>query len=104
MNYLLSAVVLILGLIVGCASSPEPPKISPATELDQLVVLYKQSRPKFVIQKQKMIQANTCNRATRLHNEAKSRIKAAEMSPETNNALIAVQRELAQAENECRKK
>ena len=90
---------LVLGLITGCASSPDP-----KPGLDQLLVLYKENRPKFVIQKIKMIQASSCRRAATLHREAKARVKAAEMSPENNDVLIAVQRELDQAEKECRKR
>jgi len=97
---------LVLGLITGCASSPNPKlgRGDTATELDQLLVLYEKNRPKFVIQKVKMIQASSCRRAATLHREAKARVKAAEMSSENNDVLIAVQRELDQTENECRKK
>ena len=90
----------ILMFLGACSSAPKP-VVDTAAELDKLLVLYEKNKPKFVIQKQKMVQASNCKRATRLHNEAKSRVKAAELSPEDNGGLIAVQRELAQAEKDC---
>ncbi len=97
---------LVFGFLAGCASAPDsrPKKADRETELDQLMVLYKESRTKFVIQKQQMIQASSCKRVIGLHQVAKVRAKDAEMSPDSNVALIAVVRELAQAEKECRKK
>lgn len=106
MKVILILVSFGLGLMMGCGSSPDPKagRVNSGSELDQLLVLYEKNRPKFVIQKQKMIQAGSCRRATSLNRAAQDRVKAAEMRAENSDVLIAVQRELQQAEKECRKK
>lgn len=89
-------------VLVGCGGGLSSQEA--ARQVDQLVVLYSENRPKFVEQKQAMIQADSCERAEKLRGAADAKLEAAAMSPENNEALTAVQMELAQAEKECKAK
>ncbi|MBI3178787.1 MAG: hypothetical protein HYZ27_03960 [Deltaproteobacteria bacterium] len=73
-------------------------------EVQQLTVLYQENRPKFVVQKQEMIQAKSCERATALRAAADELVKEAAMSPSKDDTLTLVQMELNQAAKECRAK
>src|SRR5690348_15174122 len=72
-----------------------------ARELDQLVTLFQENRPKFVVQKQEIEQASSCDRATKLREAVDERAKAAAMTPENTETITMVQMELTQAEKAC---
>lgn len=87
--------------VAACAGKQDPPPPDPAQEVSQLIKLYQEARPKFVVQKQQMIQADDCDRATTLR-EAIDRMAAdAAMSTEDTTVITQVQMELQQAEKEC---
>ena len=87
-------------LAAACGGTRATAK-DPAAELRQLTVLYQQARAKFVVQKQEMIQAEDCDRATRLRQAADDAAAEAAMSPENTQTVTLMQMELQQAEKEC---
>jgi hypothetical protein len=70
-------------------------------EVDQLMVLYKENRPKFVVQKQEIEQAGSCDRAQMLRAAIDEKARAAAMSPADTETITLVQMELTQAEKNC---
>jgi hypothetical protein len=90
------SVVLILAACSGGLT-----KEAAAKEVDQLVTLYTEARPKFVVQKQEIEQASDCDRATKLRAAIDDKARAAAMSPEGTETITAVQMELSQAEKTC---
>ncbi len=92
------------GLIAGaaaCASAPAMPREEAQRQLDQMLVLFQENRPKFVLQKQEIQQEKACTRAKGLRQAADDRVKAESMSPTRNENLTMVQMELVQAERAC---
>ena len=75
----------------------------PKKEVEMLMTLYKENRPKFVIQKQEMVQGD-CDRAERVKKAADEMVAAEAMSPTKNETLTIVQMELTQAEKDCHAK
>ncbi len=73
-------------------------------EVQQLRTLYQENRPKFVVQKQEMIQAGSCGRAAALTAAADELVREAAMSPTKDDTMTLVKMELDQAEKECRAK
>lgn len=88
-----------LALLAGCASSLTPAQAK--QQVQQLMTLYQENKPKFVIQKQEIEQADSCNRATALREAVDGMVADAAMSPESNETLTVVQMELQQAEKTC---
>lgn len=88
---------------IGCLAACGGNKASrdPMDEVKQLINLYENARPKFVVQKQQMIQASSCSRATRLRKAIDSMAEEAAMSPDNTDSITAVQMELQQAEKDC---
>ncbi len=91
----------LLAISTGCASAPMFPREQAQLELDQMVALFQENRPKFVLQKQALQDERGCTRAKALRAAADDRIKAKALSPERNEALTMVQMELVQAEKAC---
>ena len=101
MNKLFAAAIL-LGCIGGLsACGGTKAARSPAEEVKQLINLYENARPKFVVQKQKMVQASSCSRATRLRQAIDSMAEDAAMSAANTDTITVVQMELQQAEKDC---
>ena len=104
---LVVGVVLVVTSIAGlgaCGGKQDPPPPDPAQELSQLITLYQEARPKFVVQKQQMIQADDCSRATRLREAVDKMAADAAMSTEDTTVITQVQMELQQAEKDCQAK
>ena len=103
MNKLLATALCFVcaGWIIGCGGSQKPPTKDPAKEIQQLIKLYQEAKPKFVVQKQKMVQAEDCSRATRLRKEIDKLAEEAAMSTEDTEVITKVQMELQQAEKDC---
>ena len=101
MKKILTLVLLAGGLgFSGCAGE-KAPAMDPMDEVKKLMTLYQEARPKFVVQKQEMIQADDCSRATRLREAIDQLAEEAAMSPEKNVSITMVQMELQQAEKDC---
>ncbi len=92
---------VIAGLVAGAMGCGGMTKQEAQRQVDQMMVLYQENRPKFVLQKQELEQGN-CSRAAMLREAADDKVRAAAMSPERNETLTLVQMELAQAEKTCR--
>ncbi|MFC1610652.1 hypothetical protein ACFL6C_06825 [Myxococcota bacterium] len=94
------AVCLTAFAIAACSST----KLSPAeaeAQVKQLMTLYDQNKPKFVLQKQELEQAGDCGRATSLRHAIDKMASKAAMSPEDTEMITLVQMELQQAEKTC---
>ena len=104
---ILSALSLILTIsLLACGGSQKPAYTEDAArkEVEQLMKLYHEARTKFVVQLQKLEQAEDCTRARAL-NKAVSKLKAeADMSPEPSKDLDIVSMELAEALKKCEAK
>lgn len=87
--------------IVACGGSQKPSPQDPKAEVQQLIRLYEEARPKFVVQKEEMIKADDCDRATRLRTAIDEMAAEAAMSPENSDTITKVQMELQQAERDC---
>jgi hypothetical protein len=98
---ILSAVLISCALF-ACGGTQKP-KMDPKKELEQLMVLYQENRPKFVIQKQEMIDGE-CDRATRVRQAADEMVAEQAMNPAKNETLTLVHMELQQAEKACLEK
>jgi hypothetical protein len=94
------ALVLVVVGAAACGGS-KMSKGEAQAQLDQLTTLYQENRPKFVSQKQEIVQADSCDRASALREAADDKAKAAAMSPENTDTITAVQMEMAQAEKDC---
>ncbi len=93
-------VAICLGAFAGCASN----KLSPDAareQVNQLMTLYKENKPKFVVQKQEIEQDKNCDRATALREAIDKIAKDAAMSPDNTADITAMQMELTQAEKTC---
>ncbi len=99
----LVAMALGLGYLVGCASTALTPDAA-RTQVQQLMVLFQENKPKFVIQKQELEQASDCGRATSLREAVDGLVQEQALSPEKNETLTMVQMELTQAEKTCKDK
>jgi hypothetical protein len=98
-KYVTLSFALVIGLsMTYCASAPIK---DPAVEVKKLIVLYEKSRPKFVVQKQKIIQDSSCERATRLRKVIDQMVEDAEMEVGNTITITKVQMELRQAEQGC---
>ena len=73
-------------------------------QVDQLVVLYQENRPQFVVQKQQLEQASSCSRTSALREAVDDKVRATAMSPDQNETVKLVKMELEQAEKTCRAK
>ena len=102
----LVAAALCLGAvgIMACGGGQKPPTKDPALEVQQLMTLFDEARPKFVAQKQAMIADEDCSRATRLRTAIDKMAADAAMTTEKNETLTMVQMELQQAETGCLEK
>jgi len=97
------ALLLIAATLVGaagCGASKATGK-DPAEEVKQLMVLYRDARAKYVVQKQEIIQAESCDRATRLRQAVDKMADDAGMSPEPSEDVTLMKMELHQAEKDC---
>ncbi len=100
-------VVVAVFFTFAVASCGGPKGMSPdeaKKQLQQLMVLYKENKPKFVIQKQQMQQAEDCSRSTALRVAIDKMAEEAAMSPEKTEGITAMQMELTQAEKACLEK
>ena len=88
-----------LALFVGCATSLTPAQAK--AQVNQLITLYQENKPKFVVQKQELQQADSCSRATALREAIDEMAAEAGMSPEPSETITLVQMELQQAEKAC---
>jgi len=89
-------------LVVGAAGCGGAMGQSEARQqVSQLITLYKENRAKFVVQKQEIVQASSCSRATALRQAADSLVAEAAMSPDDATPVTMVQMELKQAEKDC---
>ncbi|MBN1959828.1 MAG: hypothetical protein JW841_02675 [Deltaproteobacteria bacterium] len=97
----ISIVLLFSGVLCSCGGIS---KEEAMRQVDQLIVLYEENRPKFVLQKSELEKASSCDRATALRQAADDKIRAASMSKESDDNLTKVQMELLQAEKNCQAK
>ncbi len=93
--------LVIAGVVGGALGCGGMSKQEARKQVDQLVVLYQQNRPKVVLQKQEIERGN-CASAAMLRDAAGDEIREQAMSPETNETLTLVHMELQQAEQTCR--
>jgi len=70
-------------------------------EVQKLMALYTDARPKFVVQKQSIIQGD-CGRATKLRKAIDGMAADAAMSTANTETVTLVQMELQQAEKACK--
>ena len=91
-------------LTIACGTSQGLSPKAADEQLDKLIVLYEENRPKFVVQKQEMIQNADCARAQALRAAADRKMAQAAMSPEDSTLLTQVQMEMQQAASECAQK
>ncbi len=96
--------VCALALAAAAACGGGMTKEAADQQVDQLITLYQENRPKFVVQKQEIVQADDCDRAEKLRASIDEKAKAAAMSPENTQVVTAVQMELQQAEKDCKAK
>ncbi len=97
----LSICVVCAGWVIGCGGKQSPPAKDPDQEIQQLIKLYNEARPKFVVQKQIMIQDEDCSGATRLREAMDKIADEAAMSTEPAETIIKMQMEMKQAEKDC---
>jgi hypothetical protein len=93
-----------IAVVVAAACSGGMTKEQAAREVDQMIALYTDNRPKFVVQKEEMVKAGDCTRAEMLKAAIDDKARTAAMSPENTETITLVQMELAQAEKDCRAK
>jgi len=94
--------ILVAGLCVGAvACGGGLTKEAASQQVEQLITLYKENRPKFVVQKQEIVQAGSCDRAVKLREAIGEKAAAAAMSPENSETITLVKMELEQAEKDC---
>src|SRR4051812_40488874 len=95
--------IMLVGLLLSACGGGMT-KEQAGREVDQMLALYKDNRPKFVVQKQEIEQASDCDRASQLKQAIDEKAQAAAMSPDSTDTITAVQMELTQAEKTCRAK
>jgi hypothetical protein len=95
----LLALASCLVLFAGCAAAMTPAQAK--SQVQQLITLYEENKPKFVVQKQEIQQAGSCDRATALRTAIDEMAAEAAMSPEPTETITMVQMELQQAEKAC---
>lgn len=95
----LLAVGMLLVAATGCAGGMSASEAR--QQVTQLITLYQENRAKFVEQKQQIVQAPSCDRATALKAAADKLVAEAAMSPENTQHITVIQMELAQAEKDC---
>ncbi len=98
--------IVVAALAVGmfaCGGS-KLSKDAARQQVDQLIALYEQNRPKFVMQKQEIEQDKSCDRATALRQAIDDKAREAAMSPTNTDTITLVKMELKQAEKTCRAK
>lgn len=93
------AVSLLLMGAVACAGGMSQTEAK--AQVQQLMTLYKENPAKFVVQKQEIIQSESCDWATALRTAIDEMAKQAAMSPEDTTPITMVQMELQQAERAC---
>lgn len=101
----IAMMVVVLGLGLSSCGGQQRPALTEdqaKQEVQQLLVLYKEARAKFVLQKQKLEQANDCGRATALKQAAKRWEDQANMQPGDTQDITNLRMELEQAEQNCR--
>lgn len=86
--------------MVACSSGKLSPDAAEA-QVKQLMTLYTENKPKFVVQKQEIEQAPDCGRATSLREAIDSLAKEAALNPDNTQTITLVQMELNQAEKTC---
>ncbi len=99
--------ILVLAVCIGAFAACSSTKMSPdqaKAQVQQLMALYKENKPKFVVQKQEIQQADDCGRATALREAIDAIAAEAAMSPEDTESITMVQMELQQAEKGCLEK
>jgi hypothetical protein len=89
-------------LAAGCAGSKSMAPDEARAQVQRLMTLYKEDRTKFVIQKQKLQQADSCADATALAQAAKNLEDEANMQPGDTMEVSQLHRELDEAEKVCR--
>lgn len=97
----ISLAILVIGGI-ACAAKLTPDAAK--AELKQLMTLYTDDRPKFVVQKQEIEQASDCSRAVALREAIDEMAKEAAMTPGDTMVITQVQMELVQAQQVCQAK
>jgi hypothetical protein len=99
------AVLLVSGAMgaISCGGN-KLSKDAARQQLEQLLVLYKENKPKFVAQKQEMEQDKSCDRATAVREAMDEKAAAAAMSPDKDETITMVKMELEQAEKTCKAK
>ena len=93
--------MVIVALLSGTVACGGMSKDEARRQVDQMLVLYKENRPKFVLQKRELETASSCSRATALRQAADDKIQAAAMSPDKDETTTLVKMELDQAEKTC---
>ena len=92
-----------VGGFIGCTSTRLSPDAA-REQVNKLITLYKENKPKFVVQKQQLEQAEDCGRVTSLREAIDKIAEEAAMSPEDTEVITLVQMELQQAEKTCLQK
>lgn len=98
---------LVFGTAAACAACSGPKAMGPDAarkHVEQLMVLYKEARTKFVIQKQEIIQADSCDRGTALKDAVVKMEEEANMSPQPSEDITKLRMELVEAEKLCLEK
>ena len=88
-------------LALACGGKQKAPTKDPKAEVNQRITLYNDARTKFVAQKQSLIQAEDCSRATRLRTAIDAMAEEAAMQTGDSSTITKVQMELKQAEDGC---
>jgi hypothetical protein len=93
-----------VGMLAACASTTQLTPAQADEQVKKLMVLYDENKPKFVVQKQELEQADDCGRATALRQAIDRIAQEAAMSPDDTQGITLVQMELQQAEKTCLEK
>ncbi|MCK5690298.1 hypothetical protein KAI87_13560 [Myxococcota bacterium] len=100
---------LVLALVVtgllttGCASTRLEPKVAEDT-VQKMLVLYKENKSKYIMQKQELQKMEDCGKITSLREAIDKMVKDASLDPEDTTHLTIMQMEMKQAEEVCLKK
>lgn len=95
----MSKIFVVAALACGAISCGGMSREAARQQVDQLMVLYQENRPKFVLQKQEI--ERDCGRATALREAVQEKDREQALSPEKNETLTLVKMELEQAEKTC---
>jgi hypothetical protein len=92
--------------MLGCGGSQKPANNEDQArkEMEQLIVLYKEDRPKFVVQLQQMEQEKGCARVTKMLKEINKMKEEADMKPGNSQDITIVQMEITEANKKCQAK